>query len=141
MNGNATIKFNGQEVNLKFGFPQAKEFAMAISENVTAYFEGENITNIGIAKLIQTAYKNSCLLKEVKPSITLEQISDWLEENQDSEDFQKEIADVVRVWTESRYTKMWAEEVKKKTKEILDQLHQTPKKSTSRSKRRSTPTE
>lgn len=143
MNGKATINYKGQEVPLKFGWQHIVEFGIAVEENPSAHFVGEIITDFGVARMIHTGYRNACLLKDIKPTITLEDISDWLDENLDSEDFKKQISEVAQIWAESRHTKLWVEELKKKTaliKEEVKRLTQEQKSSTSKSKRRSTQT-
>lgn len=135
----AEIDINGQKVGLKFGFDQAKWFAIAIAENVESYFDGDNMTVLGLSKLLHTAYKNNCAVKEVKPTLTLEDFNDFLEENNNNEDVQTQMGVIVGIWQESRGTKMWLEQVKKKTQEINETLQQTKQKdSTKATKRRST---
>lgn len=142
MNGKATINYKGQEVALKFGWQHIIEFGIAVEENPSAHFVGEIITDFGVARMIHTGYRNACLLKDIKPTITLEDISDWLDENLDSEDFKKEIAEVAGVWAESRHTKLWVEDLKKKTALMKEEVKRlTPKKNTRKSKPSSTQTE
>lgn len=142
MNGKATINYKGQQVALKFGWQHIIEFGIAVEENPSAHFVGEIITDFGVARMIHTGYRNACLLKDIKPTITLEDISDWLDENLDSEDFKTQIAEVAQVWAESRHTKLWVEDLKKKTALIKAEIEkmEKPKKSTRKSKPSSTQT-
>jgi hypothetical protein len=142
------IDINGQKAGLKFGYPQAKEFAIALAEgeNLKYYFEGENITSFGVAMLFFCAYKNNCLVKGENPVLTLETFSDWLENVEESEDSSKQMIEALQVWEQAKSTKLWIEEVKKKTAEIREQIEKIlppskSKKSTKKSKLPSTDTE
>lgn len=137
------IEISGQQVGLKFAYPQVKEFAIALEQYPTECFDKQlqNITGFGLAKLIQSAHKNNCLLKECKPAVTLEQISDWVDKGIHDEDIQNQILDVVNVWQQSEFTVTWLEEVKKKTQEMeAKKQSEQPKKSSKRLKQPSTPT-
>lgn len=136
------IEIDGQQVGLKFAFPQVKEFAIALEQYPTECFDknSENITGFGLAKLIQSAHKNNCLLKECKPVVTLEQISDWVDRGIHDEAIQNQLLDVVTVWQKSEFTITYFEQVKKKTQELLQASQQEAKKKSSKgSKPRSTP--
>lgn len=135
------IEINGQKVGLKFGYPQAKEFAIALAENVDLYFEGEEITAFGLAKLFQTAYKNDCLVKEVKPVLTLEHFTDWVDTVSENETAQTQMLDALNIWQESKYTKLWIDNIKKKTQEIISQTQKKQRENTKKSKQPSTQTE
>lgn len=137
------IEINEKPVGLKFGFEQAKKFAIALAENAEAYYDvNENMTNMGIAKLIHTAYINNCYVKEVKPELTLEYFNDYLEENAGIEEVDKKLGEIVLMWSTSRGTKIALEAIKKNTQSILETLHQKkPKQSTKSSRQRSTQTE
>lgn len=144
VNNYMKIAIDGKEVGLKFGFAQVKEFAIAMANNLAVYFDGDTISPIGIAKLIHTAHRNDCLLKEVEPSITFEQISDWVDSSASDEKKNETLNKVVAVWQESEYTKTWIDNVKKKTEEANRELAKlaAPKKSkanTSNTKRSSGP--
>jgi hypothetical protein len=134
------IDINGQKVGLKFGYPQAKEFAIALAGNVDLYFEGEEITAFGLAKLFHSAYKNDCYVKEVKPELPLEVFSDWVDTVTENELAQTQMLDALNIWQESKYTKLWIDNIKKKTAEIISQTQAKPKGNTKRSKQPSTQT-
>lgn len=134
------IEISGQPVGLKFGYPQAKEFAIALVDNVDLYFEGEQITAFGLAKLFHSAYKNDCYVKEVKPILTLEVFSDWVDGASEDEKAQTQMLDALNIWQESKYTKLWLDQIKKKTEEILSQQPKMSKGSTKGLKQPSTPT-
>jgi hypothetical protein len=142
VNNYIKIEINGKEAGLKFGFPQAKEFAIAIGANLEMFFDGDNYSPYALAKMIYTAYKNNCLMKEVAPLITFEEISDWVDGAVSNEERKKLLFSIVQVWQESEYTKSWLDQVKKKTGEILKELEKinqptTSKKGSSKSKPRS----
>jgi hypothetical protein len=122
VNNYLKIAIDGKEVGLKFGFAQVKEFAIAMAANLAVYFDGDTISPIGIAKLIHTAHRNDCLLKEVEPVVTFEQISNWVDSSSGDEKKTKVLTDVVMKWQESEYTKSWLDNIKKKTAEINKEL-------------------
>lgn len=134
MNGYTTIEINGEKIGLKFGFPQYREFAIATADNLNLYFEGDGMTNMGIAKVLHTAYKNNCLVKEVKPTLSFEHFVDLVEENEENEAVLKQVAEALNVWGEAKYTKLWVEDLKKKTVE-LQKITQQPKKSKSNTRK------
>lgn len=152
MNGKATINYKGETIPLKFGWQHIVEFGIAVEENPSAHFVGEIITDFGVARMIHTGYRNACLLKDIKPTITLEDISDWLDEGLDDENpdrdaFQKQVVEVAGVWAESRHTLKWVNNLKKKTALLNEELEKLKseqekqsKKSTKKSKQRSTQT-
>lgn len=143
MNGNATINYKGATVSLKFAWPHIIEFEAAVLKNKDAHFQGDVMTNFGFARLLHTGYKNSCLLKDKQPTITLEEFSDWIDENSDNVEVQDEIAKVSLAWVESRCAKVWLDGLKKKTEDLKTKTEQlkTSKKSSKKSKPPSTPME
>lgn len=118
MNGYIKVTVSGQEIGLKFGYPAIRMFFEAAETHKQDYFIGDNITDIGFAKLCHCAYKNNCLIKETEPALTLEDFVNWAE----SED--KEIlANVMVVYSESTIGKKVTEEAEKKS---LSQPTTTP---------------
>lgn len=116
------IQIDGKDVGLKFGFPQVKEFGMAIADNYEVYFDGNDLSATGVAKLIHTAHRNSCLVKECDPVVSFEDIVDWVDGALNDEERQKVIGSVIEMWQANEYTKLWLQAVKKKTAEIIDQM-------------------
>lgn len=140
VNNYLAIEINGKKIGLKFGFAQTKEFAIALADNVQVFFDGDTLSPIGIAKLIHTAHKNDCLLKEASPEVTFEEISNWIDESAGNTERIKALTEAVNMWQDSEYTKSWLEVVKKKTGEIMKELNPQPmksKSSTSKSKHNS----
>jgi hypothetical protein len=106
MNGYIKITINGQEVGLKFAYPAIKEFTLAAAGKKDLYLSNDSLSDFGIAKLIHCGYKNNCELLEVNPSLTLSQVSDWVEEALDNPKRIDELAQILEVYADSRYTKL-----------------------------------
>jgi hypothetical protein len=120
MNGYTQIKVNGEPVGVKFGFLAIKEFAIATEKKREVFYDGDSLSFLGIAKLIQCGYKNNCEIKEVEPVLTLEDFNNWTEEAMNSEERKAELAVVLTAFAESQYVKTLTdmkgdEEAKKKT--------------------------
>lgn len=150
MNGNVTINFNGQQVALKFGFPQTKQWGLFLAEDLInsatgkgLFFEQEGITTWGYAHLVYSAYLNACMVRKERPVLTFENFSDWVDASVNTDEFQKELQEVITEWEASEYTKSWANQLKKNTDQMLTdwEKQETPKSSSKKSKPRSTQTE
>lgn len=125
MNGYTTININGEPVGIKFGYLAIKEFSLAAEKKRDVYYDTVNdeqqLSFLGIAKLIHCGYKNNCEIKETEPKYFLEQFNDWVEMSINDEERKKQLAEVLTVFAESQYVKMLAEmqvngeETKKKT--------------------------
>jgi hypothetical protein len=120
MNGYTQINVNGEPVGIKFGFPAIKEFAIATEKKREVFYDGDSLSFLGIAKLIQCGYNNNCEIKEVEPVLTLEDFNNWTEEAMNSEERKGELAVVLNAFAESQYVKLLTdlpkeEEAKKKT--------------------------
>lgn len=105
MNGYISININGQPVGIKFGFLAIKEFSLAAEKKRDVFYDGDSLSFLGIAKLIQSGYKNNCEIKEVEPTLTLEDFNNWTEDAMSSEERKKELADVLNVFAQSQYVK------------------------------------
>lgn len=132
MTGYIQININGQPVGIKFGLLSIKDFSLAAEKKRDVLYEGENLSFLGVAKLIQCGYKNNCEIKEVEPVLTLEDFNNWTEEAMSSDERKKELAEVLNVFAQSQYVKLLQdlpqdEDAKKKT------LKGTSKKSKAKS--------
>jgi hypothetical protein len=121
MNGYIKVNINGQEVGLKFGYPAIKEFTLACADKPGVYLakdekEESTITDLGIAKLIHSAYKNECLLLERSPVLTFKDFNEWVEGAMEDEARKDVIIEVLGVWATSRYTKLAIEKMKEQKK-------------------------
>jgi hypothetical protein len=115
MNGYITIKINGQSVGLKFAYPAIKWFSEEAAKSDLMFVPGEDggFTVEGLAKLMQCAYKNDCLLKEVEPTLKHGDFYDYIEVNQETDEGQKELLKVIDTYASSSVMKRVADLQKK----------------------------
>src|SRR5690242_17432294 len=109
-----TIKIDGQEVGLRFGHTSHRWFVLEAINDKDFFTGASDLTEIGVAKLLQFAYMNQCKVKEIKPDIPFEKFFDWVEDRLDGE-LSKELNDVLKVWADSQPVKKQAEEAEKKS--------------------------
>lgn len=123
-NGYTQIEISGKAVGLKFAWLAMKWFNEASIGKVDVYFaeteikgkKTETYTSIGLAKLIQCAYRNNNEIKEVKDELTFEDFYNWVEEKTENEDGITELGRVVTVYSESSFSKKLVSEMEKKSK-------------------------
>jgi len=116
MNGSCNITINGQPVGLKFAYPAIKWFTEASMKDDGIFFtpgEDSTFTVEGLAKLIQCSYRNHCLLKEIEPSLSYEDFFNYVEDNQDSEEGQKELLRITEVYATASVIKRLIDAQKK----------------------------
>lgn len=120
MNGATTIQINGQTVGLKFAYPAIKWFTEESETNDLLFVPGETggFTVEGFAKLIQCSYRNSCLIKEIEPSLRYEDFYNYVESNQDSEEGQKELTRITEIYAASSVMKKLVEATDKKKESL-----------------------
>lgn len=116
MNGYTQININGQSVGIKFGYLAIKEFFLAAEKKREVYYDKlgdvEQLSFLGIAKIIHCGYKNNCELKEVEPSLSLSDFNDWVEGSLNDEERKTQLAEVLNVFATSQYVKTLAEMAK-----------------------------
>lgn len=108
MNGQTQIQINGQPVGLKFAYPAIKWFTEStVIDNGIFFTPGEQgfFTVEGLAKLIECSYRNYCLIKEVVPELKYEDFYNYVEQNQDTEEGQKELLRITEVYAEASVMK------------------------------------
>lgn len=108
------IMLGGKQVQLYFGYPCFNEYTMARLENPSALSlqEGD-----GLAKLLQCAYNNHCLIKEVKPELTYEDFYMWVEERL-NEDNKAELEELLNIFAQCTTTKNSLKKVEELNKSI-----------------------
>jgi hypothetical protein len=118
MNGYTTILINGETVGIKFGYLAIKAFSLAAEKKRAVYYDKvkdgdgkdvDQLSFLGIAKLIQCGYNNNCELKEVEPTLTLEDFNDWVEGSTGDPERQKQVTEALTVFAQSQYVKTLAE--------------------------------
>lgn len=98
-----TIKIGDQDIGLRFGYPCIRWFTEASFDNPDYFDKAESLTDIGVAKLLQFAYKNECVVKEVKADIPFIKFYEWVEQRISlSGETNTELAEVVKVFLESQ---------------------------------------
>lgn len=106
------LTINETEVGLKFGMYSARYLAEKL---INPYcFDGDQITEIGIAHVVYGGYINNCAVKDIHPELTFEQVVDFVESSIGSDDRVNALAHVIKVWSESQIVKSTVEESKKK---------------------------
>jgi hypothetical protein len=131
MNGYINININGQTVGIKFGYLAIKEFSLAAEKKKAVYYDksknekGEDVEQLsflGIAKLIHAGYKNNCELKEVDPTLTLEDFNEWVEGAISNEETQKQLTETLTVFAQSQYVKTLSEKNGNETEEAKKKI-------------------
>lgn len=116
----------GQDVGLRFGYPCIRWFTKATFENKEYFDGGGNLTDIGVAKLLHSAYRNECEAKEVKQDIPYTKFYDWVEERIDvGGKLSDELTIVIQIFNESTPVKKQEEKEQKKNQEQQSQLSPT----------------
>lgn len=130
MNGYTSIEIAGNKVGLKFAFPAIKWFGESVADDKDGvYFMEGSLTDYGIAKLMQCAYRNNCLLKEEEPTLKLGAFADWIETALESEEGKALLVGVMTVYSESSVSKKLVESQADEKKS--QQLAEPTKESTS----------
>ena len=110
-----TITINDTKIGLKFGMASFRYLQTRFIEGIA--FNDDGLNEIGISHIIYSGYYNNCLIKDVEPLLSFEQIVDWIEANLKNEDVLEEVKKVVNLWTQSDFIKktQTEEQPKKKT--------------------------
>ena len=108
-----TIQINDTNIGLKFGMHSARYLAEKLQNPYC--FQGDEITEIGIAHVLYAGYINNCAVKDIAPSLTFEGVVDFVESCIGDSDKAAALTNVIKVWSESQIVKTATEEAKKKT--------------------------
>jgi hypothetical protein len=113
------LKLNDKEIGLKFGMVSDRYLSEKIPNGYC--FNGDDITEIGIAHIIYGGYINNCAIKDAAPEITFEAIVDFIEASVTNDEVMLEIGQVIKVWSEVQIERngVKIEEAKKKTTKKL----------------------
>lgn len=107
------IKIDDKEYGLKYGMLSARYLADKLQNPYC--FNGEEITEIGIAHVVYAGYVNNCAIKDEKPDLTFERVVDFVEGSVKDADKVAALTNVVKLWVENQLTNKEPEEGKKKT--------------------------
>ena len=112
-----SITINDQKVGLKFGMASFRYLQSKYERGVA--FVSDDINEIGIAHIIYSGYYNNCLVKDVDPELTFEQLVEYIEQNLLNNDFIEEVKRIIELWSNNEFIKKAVEETqqvaKKKT--------------------------
>lgn len=118
MDGKITILIEGKPVGLKFAFPCVRWFSEESQKQPDIYFietdRGPSMTDYGLAKLMQCAYRNQCLLSEVNPDIKFEKFVEFVE-SKNNQEGAEELGRIMTVYAESSVSKRVVESSEKKS--------------------------
>jgi hypothetical protein len=113
---------NGQKVGLKFGWDAVKEFFIDCDENKDDYFDGDLLTGLGIASLVYFGYVNNQKIKNEDVVFTMEDFEDCIVDKLKSEAGEKEIANILKVYDESKQVKLFIRQANKATEDIKKKM-------------------
>lgn len=68
-------------------------------------FAEDDLNEIGISHIIYSGYYNNCLVKDVDPEISFEELVDYVEGNLLNEDFVNKVKEIVDIWSNSDFIK------------------------------------
>ncbi len=94
-----TITINDQKVGLKFGMASFRYLSDKFKDGIS--FENGELNEIGVAHLVYSGYYNNCLVKDVLPEMTFENLVDYVETNIMKNEFLEELKGIIKVWGES----------------------------------------
>ena len=105
------LTINGSEVGLKFGMHSLRYLRDKMNP---ACYDGDSLTEIGIAHVIYGGYVNNCAIKDIQPELTFEGVVDFVESCLHDADKIAALSDVIKVWAEAQLKPVAEEETKKK---------------------------
>lgn len=117
-----TFLLGDKKLGLKFGMASFRYLQSKYEKGVA--FVGDDINEIGIAHIIYSGYYNNCLVKDVDPEITFEQVVEYIEQNLLNNDFIEEVRRIIELWGNNDF-------IKKATQDT----QQVAKKKTTRGKK------
>lgn len=110
-----TITINGEKIGLKFGMASFRY----LSQNKFVEgksFQNNELTEIGIAYILYSGYLNNTIVKDIEPTLTLENFVDYLENNLKNIDFLEEVKKAIEIWSSSEFVKQTQESKEPKKK-------------------------
>lgn len=111
-----TINIENKEIGLKFGMYSARYLSNKLTNGYC--FEGESITEIGIAHVLYAGYLNNCAIKDIQPELTFERVVDFVEECSKDANKIATLTSVIEVWSSTQLKPEKVEEESTKKKRI-----------------------
>lgn len=108
------IEIDGQTIGLKFGMASFRYLQNKFSKGLA--FSENDLNEIGISHIIYSGYYNNCLVKDVEPEVSFEELVEYVELNLLNDEFVNKVKDIVDIWSNSDFIKQATpqEETKKK---------------------------
>jgi len=128
--GLCSILMNGEDVTLLFAMPACEYFQNKIAEgSIMVDDEGNTVGNSSLAFLLHAGYWNNCIANGKPPKLKIGDFLEWIEENVDDEQVQKQLMKVAETFRDSqsverfkKRTEKQIEELKKKVTELTGTL-------------------
>lgn len=109
-----TFILGDKKLGLKFGMASFRYLQNKFTKGVE--FGEDDLNEIGISHIIYSGYYNNCLVKEVEPEVSFEELVEYVENNLLNADFINQIKEIINVWSQNDFIKQAKpqEETKKK---------------------------
>ena len=107
-----TIKIGETEIGLKFGMHAARYLSQKLDNGFC--FDGDSITEIGIAHVVYAGYLNNCAVKDMKPGLSFEEVVDFVETSVNDVDKVATLTSVIQLWTSVQFVPKEQTDTKKK---------------------------
>lgn len=108
------ITIEGKEYTLLFGFTSYKLFMTGLWKFKSEYLENGELTRLGLAKLFHAAYIDACMDQNEAPELQYNDIASWVDLQYQSEEGLKIVANLCKIWSDSKEVKNLVEEREKK---------------------------
>jgi hypothetical protein len=103
-----------KKLGLKFGMASFRYLQNKFTKGVV--FADNDLNEIGISHIIYSGYYNNCLVKDVEPEVSFEELVEYVELNLLNDEFVNKVKEIVDIWSNSDFIKQSTpqEETKKK---------------------------
>lgn len=112
-----TLTLGDKKIGLKFGMASFRYLQSKFNDGRS--FTNDDLNEISISHILYSGHYNNCLVKDVEPQITFEELVDYVETNLLNPSFVEEIKRIVDVWSQNDFIKKAqevSEDSKKKTR-------------------------
>lgn len=109
-----TFLLGDKKLGLKFGMASFRYLQNKFAKGLV--FAQNDLNEIGIAHIIYSGYQNNCLVKDVEPEVSFEELVDYIEQNLLDEAFIQQVKDIVEIWSNNDFIKKSVEQTEETTK-------------------------
>jgi hypothetical protein len=120
MNVPVEVVIAGQPVALKFAIPAVRFWLKKIQSQSILVEETSSLMNVSAA--IYGGHLNYCLVRDLVPKVTFEDVMDWVEEGKDVEGMQR----AMNAFNESVYIKQVVDSVTEEKKRLTGTKSKKP---------------